>query len=167
MKKAVEIIKRYQNFTFLDEDENEINIELSNGASSAEIFRFEKKDKIKLPSDLKELLMFSNGFDLFGLQILSLERMEFFPGEQILSFHNWGNGDFDCIALSGVFPSGTVLFMHHSEDNLIPVKNTFGDWLESVIKEVESKGTLLHPSDYNSRKEDGVYKQVWIKMNKN
>lgn len=160
MIELIKIIENYCGETFLDEDENSLIVELREGVAIESITKFEINNGLKLPDDLKKLLLSSNGINLFGIQIHSLEEMEFFLRSRILTFHNWGNGDFDCLSVGGDYPIGTVLFMSHSEDNLALVSNNLIEWIIGVVAEIKRVGTLLSPSDYNERESEGMYKNI-------
>ena len=154
------MIETYRRETFLDEDENSLIVELREGAAIESITKFEVDNHLKLPEDLKELLLFSNGIDLFGIQIHSLDEMEYFPRSEILTFHTWGNGDFDCLSVGGDYSRGTVVFMSHNEDRLALVSDSLTEWFTGVIADIKRTGTLLHPFDYNSRESEGIYKGI-------
>ena len=156
-----EIIKLHCNKELIDEDGEKSTIELREGLSSEEISKFELDKNIELPIDLKDLLLFSNGLNLFGLTIFPLEEMEYFSLTKIISFHSWGNGDFDCVSLGGDYPKGSVVFMRHSEGNLTPVIDNLTDWFINVIQELTTTGTLYHPLDYEHLDVDGFYKEVY------
>lgn len=158
MSELVEIIESYRYQSLVDEDGNDIGIELVQATIKYEISNFEVKNRIELPSELKKLLLLSDGLLLFGIKILSLAEMEFFPSEGILSFHSWGNGDFDCLSVGVNYPIGTIFFMSHSEENITKVNNTMQGWFKEVISEIKKNGTLLHPLDYNHREAEGMYK---------
>nr|WP_319998168.1 SMI1/KNR4 family protein [uncultured Draconibacterium sp.] len=160
MNKLVELLQLFTNKVLLDEDENELKISLSKGASLNAINAFESKNSVTLPVDLKELLMFSDGLDLFGQKILSLSEIEFFVSENILSFHSWGNGDFDCISVNQKKQEETIYFMSHSVNDLTPVHTSLSGWVRDVISEIQQKGTLLHPYDFTERNEEGIYKSI-------
>lgn len=160
MSELVDILKFYHKEIFLDEDENGLSVELREAASIESISKFEIDNDVQLPEDLKKFLLFSNGLILFGLPINSLEEIEYFPQSKILTFHNWGNGDFDCLSVGGDYPKGTVVFMSHTESKLAIVSESLTDWFVEVIKEIKSIGTLLHPLDYNVRESEGMYKNV-------
>ena len=160
MSELVKIIETYRIETFFDEDENRLIIELREGVTIESITKFEVDNDIKLPEDLKELLLFSNGIDLFGIHIHPLEEMEYFPHSGILTFHNWGNGDFDCLSVGDDYPRGTIVFMSHTEDKLALVSNSLKEWFTGVIAEIKRIGALLHPLDYDKRESEGMYKNV-------
>lgn len=160
MSELIDLIKLYAGSVLLSEDGEEMTIELMDGATIENIVRFEKDNALVLPAELRELLLFSNGLDLFELQILSLEEMEFFRESEVVSFHNWGNGDFDCLSIGGDYPVGSVVFMMHSEDKLFHVSNSLQEWFAGVIQEIKREGTLLHPLDYNERESNGIYKMI-------
>ncbi len=154
------MIKTYSERALFDEDGNKIIVEPREGASLADVSKFEATHGMEMPLDLKELLLFSNGMNFFGLDILSLEAMEFFPTTGMVSFHNWGNGDFDCLSTGGDYPKGSVIFMAHAEDNTSLISNSLADWFEGVFKEKEEVGALLHPMDYQYSELDGLYKNT-------
>jgi hypothetical protein len=161
MQQVIEIIKAYSGKTFLDEDENSLNIKLNEALPFIRIEEFEVLHNIQFPPELKDLLLFSNGINLFGVEILSIESMEFFSVERKIAFHNWGNGDFDVID-----ETGQVFFSNHSIESLIPVSSSLSNWIVSVIEEIELKGILLHPLDYSNRKsEEGIYRKLFKYLN--
>lgn len=160
MGKLIKMIKSHCSKIILNEDGDNLTIELADAVVIEDISKFEIVNDIEVPEDLKELLLFSNGVNLFGLQILSLEEMEFFPNTGILSFHNWGNGDFDCLSIGGDYPKEAVVFMSHNEDNTVLVSDNLVEWFKRVISEIKELGTLLHPLDYSERKLEGLYKNI-------
>jgi hypothetical protein len=164
MSALVKIIETYRRETFFDEDGNILIVEFGEGATMESIKKFEVDNDIKLPEDLKELLLYSNGIGLFGIQIHALEEMEYFPRSCILTFHTWGNGDFDCLSIGGAYPRGTIIFMSHSEDKLAIVSNNLIEWFLGVIAEIKGTGTLLHPLDFDERGLEGMYKNVSYKI---
>lgn len=160
MSRLIELLQKFKYEALLDEDGEELRISLSKGVTLKAINDFESKEGIELPTELKELLIFSDGLVLFGQQILSLDEIEYFANEKIISFHAWGNGDFDCIAVNQITKENTVYFMSHSVDNLIPIRSSLFGWIKDVINEIQQKGTLLHPYDFAERNEEGIYKSI-------
>lgn len=161
MQNTVKIIESYRNDTFVGEDGNILSIIVSEGAAIEDIRDFEYENGIVLPEDFASLLLFSNGINLFDIELLPLEEIEYFPDSQIISIHNWGNGDFDCLSLQGAhYNIGSIVFMSHSEENLSFVSLNLREWVLGVIQEVRAFGTLLHPSDYDYRQENGMYKDI-------
>ena len=160
MSELVNFIESYCNETFLDEDGDSLIIELKKGVALEDIRKFEIDNGIDIPEGLKELLLFSNGINLFGLQVVSLEEMEFFPNTEMLSFHNWGNGDFDCLSVGGDYPKGAVVFMSHNEGETVLVSDSLVEWFKGVISEIKKLGALLHPCDYSERESEGMYKNI-------
>ena len=160
MSDLIKLIETYSQRALFDEDDNKMIVEPIEGASLADISKFEATNGMEMPLDLKELLLFSNGMDFFGLHILSLEEMEFFPNTGMISFHNWGTGDFDCLSTGGDYPKGSIIFMAHAEDNTSQISNNLVDWFESIFAEIEEVGALLHPMDYQYSELDGLYKNT-------
>ena len=157
MHQILKIINEYLNTSFLDEDGNILNIELRKGTDFAKIDQIEMRYGMHIPFELRELLLFSNGISIFGIQILPIEAMEFFSYEKKISFHNWGNGDFDVIN-----ENGQIFFCNHSVEALTLISFSLSNWITDLIKEFENFGTLLHPMDYKFNKElqTGLYKKV-------
>ena len=145
-----------------DEDGNLIELSLNKGATVEDIREREATWNIELPFELKELLLFSNGIDLFGISIMPLKIMEYFKEEQLLTFHSWDDGDYDCISLN---KNNEIIFVNHSPVNRYFVASSLYNWISEVFKEIETKGTLLHPFDYYIRQEDGLYKTIYNKIN--
>lgn len=166
MSDLVNIISSCSSETFLNEDRNVLRIELSSGALIEDILKFEKHNGIILPGDLRNLLLFSNGLNFLGLSILSLEEIEVFTNSGMISFHSWGNGDFDCLSTGENYPQGTVIFMLHSEEETYVVSDRLTTWFKAVISEIKMNLTLLHPLDYQSGKSEGMYKSIGSKIQK-
>jgi hypothetical protein len=158
MKDIIEILANYINTTFEDEEGLPTKIETSEGAPMHRIRDFEKRKKIALPRDLMRLLMFSNGINIFGISILPLNEMDYDQG--LLTFHNWGNGDFDCISLEQNNEFGSVFFMNHSPDYIYFVCHSINEWIINAIQEIQKRGTLFHPMDYNDSEDYGLYKNI-------
>ncbi len=163
--KIQEILNKYINCVFLDEDGNSLKMDFNDSISTSQLLDFEKTNDLKLPEDLRELLLISNGGNFFGLHILSIDEMMVYSNSGLINFHNWGNGDFDCISLGNIYKAGTVIFLSHSEYLNFRVSENLGDWLNSVINEIRVNGTLLHPMDFNQRDvEDCLYEKISNKL---
>ena len=93
---------------------------------------------------------------------MPLKIMEYFKEEQLLTFHSWDDGDYDCISLN---KNNEIIFVNHSPVNRYFVASSLYNWISEVFKEIETKGTLLHPFDYYIRQEDGLYKTIYNKIN--
>lgn len=145
MSKLIDIIAKYKNVKLSDEDDNPLVIKFFKPIEHESIEIFERNNSISIPSDLKELLLLSNGFSLFGVEVLPFEEMEYFRNSGLLSFHAWGDGNFDCISLGVDYPLGAIVFMNHSEDNLALFHHNLSDWINELIMEIEDKGVFLQP----------------------
>lgn len=86
---------------------------------------------------------------------------------RILTFHNWGNGDFDCLFVGSEFPKDSIVFMSHSENKLVIVSDSLNNWFADVIGVIKNIGTLLHPLDYKIRGSDGIYKNILKQIDEN
>lgn len=163
MGPVLELLDRHSIKVLKDEDGQQLVMSKPPGLSPEQIADFELRRGIRLPSDLRDLLVYSNGLDLFGVQIQPLDEMELFEENLLLTFHNWGNGDFDSISVNPDIEYGNVFFTDHSPDNSTSLDISFYDWIAAVIREIEDKGTVPHPMDYGMRDEEGVYKKVYLK----
>lgn len=164
INKIISLLQDYSSKELLDEDGNKLFIEKAEAVPMEMLERFEKLHQLRLPDDLRDFLLFSNGINIFGTKIYSLDEMELFPENKVLSFHSWGNGDFDCISVDNGDEYGRVFFMNHSVSNLVSINISFVEWVFGVIREIECKGVLLHPMDYRIRRETGMYKDVSYKL---
>jgi len=160
MNEIANLIKVQRHRRFTDENGNQIGIELREAVTDEAISQFEAENAVSIPSELKKLLEFTNGLVFLGLHVLSIDEIEFFPNTGLLSFHNWGNGDFDCISTGKVYPENSVIFMNHSEDEIAFVSPTLEEWLKRVSNEIGKYGALLHPMDYMERQVEGMYKNI-------
>ncbi len=157
MSHMKDIISQIVELTIEDEDGDEIGIELEEPVSAEELEIL--KEQIPLNQELVDFLSLTNGMDLFSAELYDTDSLSYESG--VIVFHNWGNGDFSCIATKhSDFPEGSVLFMNHSPDILVLVASSLGEWLLKVTEEYQEKGTLMHPSDYRFRQESGVYSHV-------
>ena len=164
MNKIVEILETYSSKVLLDEDGNQLTIEKSEAITVGDLQRFELYHGIILPPDLRKLLMFSNGINVFGVRVQALNEMKFYDSQMLLTFHDWGNGDFDCISVNSRSYYGSVYFINHSIAKNISMAITISEWISLCINEIQKKGTVLHPMDYLFRHEDGMYKEVFLKL---
>ncbi len=148
-----------------NEDGDFLKLDLQTGVPESDITHFENSLGLKFPMEIRDFFKFTNGVNFFGLQILPISQLEYFPNWGIISFHSWGNGDLDCIVIDSPFQTqGTILFMNHSPDVTVPIAPSLIKWFYQVFEEIKIKGTLLHPSDYRGRKEKGVYEHVLAKI---
>ncbi len=160
LKTCLDIIEKYKNLTLFDEDENELSIVLNKCASLSQLEEFEDRNNIKLPEDFRDLLLYTNGLNLFGVEIRNIFELEYIKDAGICIFHDWGNGDFDCLAINESIETGSIHFMNHSTDVLKKVLPSFRIWIKRVIEEIEEKGVLLHPIDYLNNSKIGIYQNI-------
>lgn len=160
MTSIVEMLEQAQAIVLDDEDGQPLRLIFEQPCSSEAIDALERSISIRLPLELKQLLEYSNGMSLFGLRIMPLNELSFFPSSHMIAFHNWGNGDFDCISIDSSELSGTILFMNHEPDVTVRISDSLNTWIRDAIEEISTKGALLHPSDYRHRSEAGMYSSV-------
>ena len=144
-----------------DEDGAILKVSLESPLTIDQLAKYEASIAFDLPCELRELLLVTNGMDYFGLDIMPIDEQSCFPEQGIIAFHNWGNGDFDCIAASpSTYPDGAVVFMNHSPNVTVRIAGSLSEWLERAAGEIRETGILLHPSDYRARREPGLYQHV-------
>jgi len=162
MARIRDILNDFLLLSLYDEDEESVQLILNESASEKVLKEYEGRITRAVPCELRELLAMSDGLDLFGLDIMPIDRQDLFETQGLLSFHDWGNGDFDCVVLAGscVGPEGSIVFMNHSPEVTVPIAESLEKWLLRVVEEITDKGTLLHPSDYRVRHEQGLYAGV-------
>lgn len=144
------------------EDGEDLVFKGNAGLAPDRIDRWESDRDLKLPKDFREFLLNWNGADLFGLDIKSLESWAW-PDPGLVDFHNWGNGDFDCLDLRkpGKAP---VVFMDHETGCEVVISPSFGAWLRESLGELNSRGTLRHPMDYRDEADKGLYLIAALRM---
>ena len=164
MNRMKDIINKFINKPLFDEDGNKIFIKSNKGVLMEEIKTFENHHSIKLPFELREILKISNGINLYGLHILSLNEIEVLDDIGLISFHNWGNGDFDYISTGKITDEGTIIIRLHDSNEFYFVSSSLYDWFVDTIKEIEKYGTLYHPSDFDEFNSSLLYGNL-IKCN--
>lgn len=136
-----------------------LRVVLRLGAGFDEIARFEHSWRLSLPGDYREFLAYANGCSLFGLDLCSIQGVAVYRESGLLGFHNWSNGDYDCLRMQG--GGADVVFMNHGPEVTVPIASSFFDWLTRIVAECRAHGDVLHPGDYRySERPDGVYAQV-------
>lgn len=159
MSNIQDVISQIANVSLENEDGEEESVGLNEPASSEELKA--GSEQFALTDELSEFYSLTNGMDLFSQEIYDTESLHYYRDYGLIVFHNWGNGDFSCIATKeSEFPEGSVLFMNHSPDVLVPIATSLSEWILKVVAEYKEKGTLLHPADYRFRNETGLYSHV-------
>ena len=140
-----------------DEDENKLNVELNQSLSESEIAKICEDHQITLPKEYRIYLNHFYGGDLLGLNIENLlEGIINSEDDNYIAFHNWGNGDFDCLKIT---PNdfGTVAFLNHENGEMTQIAKDFSEWLQNAVLEIVEKGALEHPMDMPTY---GMYKSI-------
>lgn len=150
------------NQTILDGEGNSLECLRHQPASEEDIQWFERNWRIDMPDELRALVTFANGMKLHGLEFLSLEDMMVNPLEGTITFHAWGNGDFDALVYNA--DTRRVVFMNHRTGDAEPVADSMDAWLDAVSEELQAQRTLHHPGEYAARPEQGVYHDVFNRM---
>ncbi len=67
---------------------------------------------------------------------------------QLLTVHNWGTGDFDCLAcVEGPYPRGSIVYCCHDPEMRMPVARSFAEWVMGLCIEWIAYGDITHPQD--------------------
>jgi hypothetical protein len=157
MSSISQLISSLSDLVVLDEDCHPLVVHVHPGAPEESLSKRERSVGVPLPVSYRELMALSNGMSLLGLYIMPIEEQVWYEDEGILSFHNWGNGDFDCIVLSGQrFPRGAIVFMNHTPEVTVNIEDSLIAWMSRVAEEIQRRGTLLHPMDYRTQRQRGV-----------
>lgn len=155
------ILAKLRDLTLEDEDGNSLTLILNAGLSKHELEEYEAQLCTPLPEEFRAVLRYANGMNFFGQKLLSTHEQTFFPEQGIVTFHNWGNGDFDCVVVgASAYSVGAIAFMNHNPDVTTEISPTLSNWFDRAAAEIAKKGTLLHPADYRQRREQGLYGHV-------
>lgn len=143
-----------------NEDGDTFGFEMRPGTTEEDIANWESSNGVKIPADMIAFLRRWNGGDFYFLCFEPLRDLGVnAPG--MLAFHNWGNGDFDCLRFreNG---NADVVFYNHETGATVTIAPSFSNWLMRVIDEMRTIGTLLHPMDYQFGRRDykGIYSNV-------
>lgn len=159
MTQLNEVLDKLQMLRLRDEDDDVVTLRINTPASRELIGKFEATHKVQLPGEYKELLMVSDGLDLFGVKLLAISEIIYLSKLHLLVFHEWGNGDCDCLAVEGSeLLVGGVFFLRRDLETPVAISPSLSLWIESVVGEVQQIGALLHPNDYAYRNMiNGVY----------
>lgn len=142
------------------------------GATGSEIEALTARFPLPLTGTYLEFLRRSNGMDLFGIPVSGTEPDAETNADEwlelckrrLVPFHDWGNGDFDCLDLTkSVNGEPPVCFWNEEMGNMFPITSGFGRWMRMATFEVQTHGFLLHPRDYlDPRYADaqGVYESI-------
>jgi len=118
------------------------------------------------------LLAFSDGLDLYGVPVMGTrlppdtdaDAVAELARRRLVPFHDWGNGDFDCLDLTKVVDlEPPVVFWNSEHENLFPITHGLAGWLPMAVHEIARFGRLLHPRDYEDPRfadAQGVYESI-------
>jgi cell wall assembly regulator SMI1 len=159
-----EILDRLGASTARD-DYGEPLVRLRAGLERAQMESLERTLGLRLPRDYAQFLARTDGCELFGLTLMcaSEVRLEYYANERLLPFHNWGNGDFDCIDFRPRI-ARPIVFMNHAPEVTVRIARSFEDWLVKIERELTKHGDVAHPRDYRNLTRRGVYEQVLKKL---
>ena len=112
---------------------------------------------LRVTGSYRAFLELADGMSFFGVSLMGLATKPSildYPAMlqyQLVPFHDWGNGDLDCLDLTkGVAGEPPVVFWDDKRDTTVMICNGFSKWLRMAHEDLERYGKLLHPDDYNS-----------------
>lgn len=127
---------------------------------------------LRLSGSYADLLPMADGLDYFGVPVFGVTLPEDTDPDavaellrrRLVPFHDWGQGDFDCLDLTKAVGGEVPVALWSEElDNPFPITHSFEKWLRQVAVEVELYGRLLHPRDYADPRwanAQGVYESI-------
>ena len=158
--------------TFRGRDGDDLRLVKRAPASDAEIAALAARLALPLTGTYLSFLRVSNGADLFGVKVsgaspepdTNTDDYTDLLSRRLVPFHDWGNGDFDCIDLTKtVGGEPPVCFWNDETGNLFPICAGFGRWSRMAAFEVQTHGFLIHPKDYFEPRyanAQGVYESI-------
>lgn len=81
----------------------------------------------------------------FGDEEVGTVNESYWITDDLISFHNWGDGDFDCCCMTGV--SSAVYFLGHDPPKELFISSSFASWLIAACVEVCEHGRLAKPDE--------------------
>lgn len=118
---------------------------------------------LSLSGSYRAFLEVADGMSFFGVPILGIDTKPSildYPAMlqyQLVPFHDWGNGDMDCLDLTkAVAGEPPVIFWDDKRDTTVMITNGFSKWMRMAHEDLEKYGKLLHPDDYNSAEFTGA-----------
>ncbi len=156
------LLSGWEGVELLDEDEESMPIELRPSASVERLGQLEQAAGQRLPEQYLDFFATTDGLELGLHEILSLNEQAILREHKLIRIVDWGNGDFDSIALEGSgFPHGSVVFCNHSPEVAVQVADSILDWLTRLREEYQRAHGVGHPRDYwEPRDYQGVYAHV-------
>ncbi len=133
---------------------------------------FQARMPLALTGSYPELLALSNGMSLYGIEVFGTEPPRDTNPENVadlirrrlVPFHDWGNGDFDCLDLTKVVDAEPpVVYWNEEHENIFPIAHSLLKWIPMAVHEVSRFGRLLHPEDYDDARytdAQGVYESI-------
>lgn len=168
----VSLVRGYEADPLRVEGGGTLRAVLRPGAGEATIAAWQAGIPLPVVGTYLEFLRLSDGMSLYGVEILGtrpppetdLENLGEMLRRRLVPFHDWGNGDFDCVDLTKVIEGEpAVVFWNDEDQTLFPITGGFAKWLPMAVYEVSRFGRLLHPRDYaEARYADaqGVYESI-------
>ncbi|MCK4873925.1 MAG: SMI1/KNR4 family protein [Phycisphaerales bacterium] len=159
---TADLLRTWEGVRLRDEDGDIYTIRLRDGVSPERLAALERAVGHPLPSEYIDFMVTTDGLELLLHEILDLGRQGVIKEHRLITLQNWGNGDFDCLALEGSrFPAGSIVFCNHNPGVAVKVADSITDWLRRLMEEIKATGGIYHPRDYwVPRDYKGVYSHV-------
>jgi hypothetical protein len=158
-------LKLLLNETYLSEDGEEYKIELRPGLIDTEIDSLAKRSPTgQIPTDLRELLRFTRGFEFYGIDEITFDGVGQFGFENIfpnsVQLGHDGFGNFWILDVDSKGKSGNVFYVCH--DPAVVVKHS--DSLSQFISHIDEYGKDIENSNLNIIHEKTVF-DIWRNNN--
>jgi len=138
---VVDVLTSLSAVTIESTASGKLRIERQNPANIAD-FDFDEVSLRRMPDELRRVLTWSNGFQFFGVVILSTEELYCTEDNEVV-FHDWGTGDVTALRPS----DGAAVFRGHGKCDGLVVAPSLEEWFKRVYEEIRHHGVLIHPED--------------------
>lgn len=130
------------------------------GLTEDQLSRYEGRMGVNLPRALRELMLYADGVRMDAIEIQPASGQCYYEDQQVLTFHNWGNGDFTGLWFDKHESEQKVVFVNHNPGALAVVSPSFADWFWAIIDEYQQHEEIAHPIDHVYNPRPGVYLSV-------
>jgi hypothetical protein len=157
------LVRSWDGLEVADEDEDTHVVKLRPGVSAARLAELERLIGRALPADYIDFMAATDGLEIALFEIFSIDLQGFDAEHGFLTLADWGNGDSDCLVVSGDrFPLGSVVFCNHNPDDAAIITDSFGAWVRGIMAETRQLGSVGHPRDYmhQLKRAEGLYAHI-------
>lgn len=157
------LVKSWEGVEIVLEERETSTLTLRSGVEAGRLAQLEQSMGRPLPADYIDFMSVTDGLKLGLFEIFSIDMQGYRAEHGFLTVADWGNGDSDCLVVSGDrFPVGSVVFCNHNPDDAAVISDSFGAWVRGLMEETRRCGGVAHPRDYINYpdREPGVYAHI-------